>query len=126
LDATLEPDELADAIQFILKNSHEPGAEEHGIFDYDGFGEGVGSLLGEWASLATVSRIAQSITEHGDAFAAWAAYVGPEQTEQLDRFEDHYLGEWEPSRRMPRSCCKRAKSTASSTKRRSGCSPTSL
>ena len=95
LDATVEPDELADAIRFILKNSHEPYAEEHGIFDYDGFSEGVGSLLGEWASLATVSRIANGIVDHGDAYAAWAAYVGPERTEQLDRFEDHYLGEWE-------------------------------
>ncbi len=27
LDATLEPDELAAAVQFMLRNSHEPDAE---------------------------------------------------------------------------------------------------
>ncbi len=95
LDATLEPDELAAAIQFMLKNSHEADAEEYGVLDYDGFGQGLGSLLGEYPSLTTISKMAQGIAEHGEAYAAWAAYVGPEQTEQLDRFEDHYLGEWE-------------------------------
>src|SRR6266508_5155906 len=94
LDATLEPDELAAAVQFMLRNSHEPDAEEYGVFDYDGFGDAA-SLLGEYPSLATVSKVAQGIQEHGQAFAAWAAYVGPEQAEQLDRFEDHYLGEWD-------------------------------
>jgi antirestriction protein len=94
LDATLDPDELAAAIQFMLKNSYESDAEEYGVFDYDGFGEAA-SLLGEYPSLAAVSKIAQGIAECGEAFAAWAAYVGPEQTEQLDRFEDHYLGEWD-------------------------------
>jgi antirestriction protein len=94
LDADLDADELAAAVQFILKNSHELDAEEYGVFDYDGFGEAAG-LLGEYPSLATVARVAQGIAEHGQAFAAWAAYVGPEQAELLDRFEDHYLGEWE-------------------------------
>ncbi len=94
LDATLEPDELAAAVQFMLRNSHEPDAEEYGVFDYDGFGEAA-SLLGEYPSLETISKVAQGIQEHGPAFAAWAAYVGSEQTEQLHRFEDHYRGEWD-------------------------------
>src|SRR5581483_5008343 len=38
LDATSSPEELAAAVQFILRNSHEPDAEEYGVFDYDGFG----------------------------------------------------------------------------------------
>jgi antirestriction protein len=95
LDATSVPEELAAAVQFMLRNSHEPDAEEYGVFDYDGFGSEVPRLLGEYPSLETVAKIAQGIYEHGQAFAAWAAYVGPEQTEQLDRFEDHYLGEWD-------------------------------
>jgi len=94
LDAAIDPDDLTNAVRFVLKNAHEPYAEEYGIFDYDGFGSEVMSLLGEYPSLKTVSRIAQGIAEYGQAFAAWAAYVGPEQEEQLDRFEDHYLGEW--------------------------------
>lgn len=94
LDATLDSDDLTNAVRFVLKNAHEADAEEYGVFDYDGFGSEVTSLLGEYPNLKTVSRIAQGIVEHGHAFAAWAAYVGPEQEEQLDRFEDHYLGEW--------------------------------
>lgn len=95
LDATPEPEDLANAVRFVLRNSHEPEAEEYGVFDYDGFGNELTSLLGEYPSLKTVSKIAQGIAEHGQAFAAWAAYVGPEQEDQLDRFEDHYLGEWD-------------------------------
>jgi antirestriction protein len=95
LDASLEPSELAGAAGFIVRNSHEPDAEEYGVFDYDGLGYGLAGLLGEWPNLAMLSKIAQGVTEHGEAFAAWAAYVGPEQPDQLDRFEDHYLGEWD-------------------------------
>jgi antirestriction protein len=95
LNATLTPEELAPAIQFMLRGSHEPDAEEYGIFDYDGFGSEVTSLLGEYPSLKTVSKIAQGIQAHGQAYAVWAAYVGPDNAEQLDHFEDHYLGEWE-------------------------------
>jgi antirestriction protein len=95
VDATLEPEELADAVQFMLRNSYEADAEEWGVFDYDGFGHEVTSLLGEYPDLKTVSKIGQGIAEHGEAYAAWAAYVGPQSEEQLDRFGDHYLGEWE-------------------------------
>jgi antirestriction protein len=94
LDATLEPDELASAVQFLLKNSYEPDAEEYAVMDYDGFGDAAG-LLGEYPNLETVSKVARGIEEHGLAFAAWVEYVGPEQVDQLERFQDHYLGEWE-------------------------------
>ena len=97
LDAVLEPHELEKAVQFVLRNAREPGAEEYGIFDYDGFGHGIAALIGEYSSLKLVSRLAEGIAEHGEAFAAWAACVGPEQPELLDRFldrfEDHFLGE---------------------------------
>jgi len=98
LDATVGSDELEDAIQFLLYNSHEPDAEEYAVMDYDGFGHGLTTLLGEYPNLQTISRLAEGIAQHGEAFAVWAAYVGPEQHEQLDQFEDHYLGEWESMR----------------------------
>jgi antirestriction protein len=44
-----------------------------------------------------VSRIAQGIAEHGEAFAKWVGYVG-EQSEELlsdERFQDHYLGHFD-------------------------------
>lgn len=37
LDATLDPSELRDAIQFMLRGSYVPGAEEWAIMDYDDF-----------------------------------------------------------------------------------------
>jgi antirestriction protein len=55
LDATLEPDELRDAIAFMLRNSYTRDAEEYAIMDYDDF---CGLSLGEYESLETVSRMA--------------------------------------------------------------------
>ena len=92
LDATLDPDELHHAIQFMLRNGYTPGAEEWGIFDHDDF---CGVNLDEYESLTVVSRIAKGIAEHGEAFAAWVNYVGERNEEALDRFEDHYLGHFE-------------------------------
>ena len=43
-----------------------------------------------------MSRIAQGIAEHGEAFGHWVAHIGTEDLDQLDAFEDHYRGEWEP------------------------------
>jgi antirestriction protein len=95
LQTDLELDELQDAVQFILKHSHEPDAEEYAVMDYDGFTSDLTSLLGEYPSLQTIHRLGQGIREHGPAFSAWAAYVGPDNHDQLDQFEDHYWGEWE-------------------------------
>lgn len=90
-DATCDADELGLATQFMLRSSRSPNAEEWAVMDYDGFGS---LRLGEYASFETISRIANGIAEHGEAFAAWAAHVGPESHDALDRFEDHYRGEW--------------------------------
>jgi antirestriction protein len=92
LDATREPAELELAARFMLRLGHTPGAEEWAIMDYDGF---AGIELGEYESFETISRIAKGIAEHGEAFAHWAAYVGSESTEQVERFEDHCRGEWD-------------------------------
>lgn len=91
-DATCDAHDLELAARFMLRGSRAPNAEEWAVMDYDGFGV---LRLGEYASFETISRIAQGIAEHGEAFAAWAAHVGPDSGELLDRFEDHYLGEWE-------------------------------
>jgi antirestriction protein len=91
-DATREAEELELATRFMLRGSHTSNAEEWAVMDYSGFG----SLhLGEYVSFETISRIANGIGEHGDAFAAWADHVGSESTDALDRFADHYRGEWQ-------------------------------
>ncbi len=92
LDATMEPDELSAAASFILRNGHDPDAEEWAIMDYSGFG---GAQIDAYESLETVSRLAQGIAEHGEAFSHWVAYVGEYNEEALENFEDHYLGHFE-------------------------------
>jgi antirestriction protein len=94
MDATLEPDELHKAVQFMLRGSETRDAEEWAIFDHEDFGR---YEVQEYASFATVSRIAQGVARHGPAFAEWVNIVG-EQSEELltdEAFQDHYEGEWD-------------------------------
>jgi antirestriction protein len=91
-NATCGANELALATRFMLRGSQIADAEEWAVMDYDGF---AGIELGEYESFGKISRIAQGIAEHGAAFGRWAAYVGAENEEALERFEDHYLGEWD-------------------------------
>ncbi|MCA1709649.1 MAG: antirestriction protein ArdA, partial [Actinobacteria bacterium] len=51
----------------------------------------LGYNLGEYENLATVSRIAQGVVEHGQAFAAYAEWMGSEDP-GLERFDDHFEG----------------------------------
>lgn len=76
----------------MLRTGYDPTAEEWGIFDYDDF---CGLSLGEYESLEVVSRVANGIAEHGEAFARWVEYVGEYSEEALSRFEDHYLGRFD-------------------------------
>ncbi|WP_163513576.1 antirestriction protein ArdA [Fodinicola acaciae] len=94
LDATLEPDELHDAVQFILRNGYHADAEEWAILDHSDF---CGFELDEYASFAAVSRIARGIATHGEAFAHWVGYVGETDEELLtdEAFQDHFEGEYD-------------------------------
>lgn len=94
LDATLNPDELENAVAFMLRNSPSRDAEEYAIFDADEFG---GYHVGEYVSLKTVSRVAQGVAAHGPAFAEWVELVGEQSDELLtdEAFQDHYEGEWD-------------------------------
>ncbi len=89
LEADQEPEEMHDQIAGMLAKSPEPFAEEWAIHDYEGWN---GLKLGEWESLDRVSKIAKGIRVHGLAYARWAELVGND--EDLDQFEDHYLGRW--------------------------------
>lgn len=90
IDAAREPADIEADITAMLASSHEPDAEEWAIHDYEDFGP---IRLGEYESLADVSRIALGITEHGMAYAAWVAHHG--EHPEHDDFEDCYLGEWD-------------------------------
>jgi antirestriction protein len=97
LDADQEPDELRQAISTMLaaspiaKELHQP-TDEWIIQHYDGFGQ---LVLGEYESLETIVRLADGINRHGEPFIHWASYVGIERTEDLERFNQAFVGHWE-------------------------------
>jgi len=91
-DATREPEDLELASRYLLRLSEYSDAEEWAVMDYDDF---PGVRLRQYAPFEVVSRIAQGVAEHGEAFGHWAAHIGSEDLDQLDAFEDHYRGEWE-------------------------------
>ncbi|MCA1670747.1 MAG: antirestriction protein ArdA, partial [Actinobacteria bacterium] len=88
LDATRDVDELWSDVQAMLARSPVPDAEEIAIHDFEDF---TGYPLGEYENLAFVSKLAKGITEHGQAFAAYADWNGQEDPE-LERFGDHLEG----------------------------------
>ena len=91
LDAAQDSEQLRQQVQAMLSRSRTPGAEEYGIFDYDGFG---GLRLDEYESLDVVARIANGIIEHGPAFAAWAQLHDADPG-MLDHFEDAFCGAYD-------------------------------
>lgn len=91
LDASRSVDELEESSTSCSRRRRPPGTEEWAIHDYDGFGP---LRLDEYTDLATVSRLAQGIAAHGEAFAALAGWLGAADA-TLDRFEQHYRGSWE-------------------------------
>lgn len=82
-------DMLADSP--ATKRFGEP-AEEWAVHDQEGFEP---YPIEEYTSLDTIATLAGGITEHGQAFAAWAAWLGEATDETLRSFEDAYLGEWD-------------------------------
>lgn len=92
IDADQEPNDIWEGINEVLRTSKETWAEEWAIFDYEGFGP---LRLSEYETVERVSRLGLGIAEHGEAFAAFANYLGTSDIELLDQFEDCFLGRWE-------------------------------
>ena len=92
IDAAQEPEDIYSAIQDMLAGSPTPGAEEYAIHDYENFGP---LKLGEYESIETVARFARGISEHGVAYAHWAALVDERSPEALGHFEDAYRGHFD-------------------------------
>jgi len=91
IDANQSADEIQEEINDMLKGSSEPIAEEWAIHDYAGFG---GLKIDEYESIEEVARLAELIEEHGEAFAAYASYIGQDYAD-ADNFEEAYCGEWD-------------------------------
>jgi antirestriction protein len=89
-DADQNEDGLWNDINEVLRSSLTPGAEEWAIFDYEEFGP---LRLSEYEAPERISKLGRGIAEHGEAFAAFAHFLGSDD-DYLDRFEDCYLGSW--------------------------------
>lgn len=91
ISAAQDVESIQDEVRELLKSSPEPFAEEWAIHDFEGFGR---LRLGEHESLEEISRLGLLIERHGEAFAAYAAYVDTESATE-ERFLDTYLGHWD-------------------------------
>ncbi len=91
LKANLEPQEIHEEIQAMLRDSTEPCAEEWAIHDYEGFG---GLTIDEYASIEAVHQIAKRITMHGTLYAALVSHLGSSADfAQADAaMDEQYLG----------------------------------
>ena len=90
IDAT-DAETIREAIQEMLKRSRCPGAEEWAIHDYEGFGP---LRLSEWEDIDQVAELGSLIDKYGEAFAAYANYVGVDYATE-EGFQDAYCGEWD-------------------------------
>ena len=73
----LDANDIQDAINAILKDSGEPGAEEWAIHDYDDAAN-LASTLGENPNLETLAATSEAVTEITDD---WGAEIGPKLIE---------------------------------------------
>jgi antirestriction protein len=91
IDAASDLEDLQAVVNDMLATSPTTTrAEEYAIHDHEGFGH---YRVGEYEPIEKVHRIARGIAEHGLAFAAWSANA--EVDDDLDRFEDVFLGSYE-------------------------------
>lgn len=86
------PEDIWADVQDMLATSTQPHAEEHGWFDYQGFGP---LAISEQESVEDISRVGLGIAEHGDAFAHFADVLGRGAWGELDRFDELYIGHYQ-------------------------------
>jgi len=91
INADQDFEAIGDEVGEMLANSRYDPAEEYAIHDYEGFGA---YRVSEYESLKDVARIGRGITEHGLAYAAFAASLDPGEGRRLDDFEEQYRGHW--------------------------------
>lgn len=94
IDATQDAENIHDEIQQMLSTSpiatdDEP-CEEWAIHDYENF---CSIRLDEYENIEHVSALAQTLQEHGEAFAKYFEHIGFDSVEEaLTSFEDNYCG----------------------------------
>ncbi len=95
IDATQEPDEIYDDINFMLSWSpvrHTQECEEWAIHDYENF-EGI--RISEYEDIETVSALANAMLNHDEAFAAFYSDCSYSKVDDaIEAFENSYYGEY--------------------------------
>jgi antirestriction protein len=92
IDADQTPEELNDDIAAMLASSPTPGATEWAIQATEDF---AGLDLHGYSDTELVSLLAKGVAEHGAAYSAWVAVNGTDDREQLEKFDDFYVGSYE-------------------------------
>lgn len=91
IDAT-DLEQMHRDIENMLKSSPVPDAEEIAIHDSDNFYDVV---IGEYANLEHVAKLATLIAEHGQPFADYYYEGGMDLDEAAGTFEEAYMGRFE-------------------------------
>jgi antirestriction protein len=95
VDATLGPELMQEAVNFMLRNSYYPGAEEYVITDTSGF---YGLPVDRTTDLRTIAAVAKGIEHQGEAYARWLEQMDPElqNVDEVSRqFNDYYQGKYD-------------------------------
>jgi antirestriction protein len=92
IDAAQDPEDIQADIEWMLSWSPASifeACEEYAIHGFEGFG----SLnLSEFSKIETISKTAQAIEEHGEAFSMFLAAFGQSMDEAINCFEDCFEG----------------------------------
>lgn len=94
IDADQSDEAIQDEVNAMLEASTIPNCEEWAIHDYEGFDD---ILINEYQSFERVSKLAELVKSHGNAFAQW--YNNDGNRENIDdlenKFTDCFIGEYE-------------------------------
>lgn len=88
VDATLDLDDIQEAVAEMLKTSPEEGAEEYAIHDYEGFGS---YRVREYEGLESVHEVACFIEEHEELGAELLAHFSSID-EARTAIDENYVG----------------------------------
>lgn len=89
IDASESVSQMQTDIAAMLATSPRAEATEWTIRACEAF---AGLDVTGFTDLDLVARLARGVAEHGAAYAAWAELVSSSDPDQLDKFEDFYIG----------------------------------
>jgi antirestriction protein len=92
VDANQTPADLNADVTAMLDSSPTVGATQWAVGATKDFG---GLDLTGFRDLALISQLADGVVQHGSAYPAWVDVVGLSDIEQLDKFDDFYIGSYD-------------------------------